>query len=259
MEDPYRVILWEDKISKNLDGKITHHPLNGRYKFSDGSDYPSYGYLSFCGHDMDKSPLLKNLHVFYLEFSGEKDRDREAWADNLRAMVLEKMCENKYSWYIGVIEGDSDKISNILRINQHNFGNDKSKSSLIDFAVVDSEKIYGNGIGFIKKVFFEIPCQLIGKVIMEYLPDATPGWPIEGYCMDSGRLNFLQNWNNSTRDDRLCISVFEFVHIAFYTFPEEHRHFVFLANNMRYREVEELCDLKQLRRQAKEITESKRS
>ena len=66
-----RVHLWEDEIRRDESGKIIHHPLNGKYTFLDGKDWVSYGHLTFGGHDLDKSPLLDDVKVFYLEFHGE--------------------------------------------------------------------------------------------------------------------------------------------------------------------------------------------
>ena len=81
----YKVLLWEDEIEKDEIGKVTHHPLNSRYFVILGQDTVSYGYLTFCGHDLDKSPILGDVKVFYLEFQGvsEETYDKEEWADPL--------------------------------------------------------------------------------------------------------------------------------------------------------------------------------
>jgi hypothetical protein len=60
-----QVELWEDEITRNADGQITHHPLNGLYVSSSGEDGPSYGYLTFGGHNLAESPLLDDVRVFY--------------------------------------------------------------------------------------------------------------------------------------------------------------------------------------------------
>ena len=68
MEKEYTVKLWEDKVEKDETGKIIHHPLNSRYYRIWGQDIESYGHLTFGGHDLDKSSLLDDIRVFYLEF-----------------------------------------------------------------------------------------------------------------------------------------------------------------------------------------------
>jgi hypothetical protein len=255
MTAKHSISLLEDKIVKNDEGKVIHHPLNGPYSFDDGGDYPGYGYLSFCGHDLDKSPILNDIHVFYLEFSGETIGHREAWADNLRANVLKKISGDHFSWYLGITEYDAALFSGILlkrQLDKKAAQNLQNPISLMTITV-DSEIKYGYGKGFIKRVFFEIPGSLIDKVVLNYWPEATQGWPIEGYCMASGQLDLFADWNNRPRDDILCKDVLDQVRLAFYTFPAEHRHFVILTNKMLLEEMVNIIQLKSLQRRARKI------
>jgi hypothetical protein len=252
MDEEYQVEFWEDKITRNEDGQLIHHPLNSLYKFN-GADYPSYGYLTFCGHDLDKSQILSDLHVYYLEFFGEENRDREAWADNLRVDVLKSLCTGNYSWYLGVVGSDVTSMRDILMMIffQESMITNQNKEKQVESVIVDSEKMFGSGKGFLKRTFFEVPRSSIERVLLEYLPDSTPGWPIEGYCMAPDSIHLFEEWNKRERDDKLCKDVLDQAFIAFYTFPSENRYFVFLTNKLMKDELTEIIHLESLREKAK--------
>jgi hypothetical protein len=111
------VELWEDEIVRDEAGTIIHHPLNSRYFVTLGKDTVSYGYLSFCGHDMDKSSILEDVKVFHLWFKGDPDEPsgREAWADPLRAEVLQRLTGDPTCWYLSMIDRYREGIGNALK------------------------------------------------------------------------------------------------------------------------------------------------
>ena len=113
----YSVNLWEDEIEKDKTGKVVHHPLNSRYFFTLGKDIPSYGHLTFGGHDLDKSLILDDVKVFYLEFHcdpGETD-DREGWAVPLRVEVLKNLTSDDRCWYLSMKDINLEDIGDALK------------------------------------------------------------------------------------------------------------------------------------------------
>lgn len=93
------VELWEGRIRTDELGHAVHHPLNGPYYSGTERVGTSYGHLTFAGHDLDKSDILDDVRVFHLEFYGEPPhlRDREAWADPLRAKALRRLSPDGYA------------------------------------------------------------------------------------------------------------------------------------------------------------------
>ncbi len=243
----YEVNLWEDEIRRDETGKIVHHPLNSIYCFNDGSDMPGYGHLTFAGHDMDKSSILEDVKVFYLEFRGEPEEiyDREAWADPLRAEVLIRLSDVNRCWYMSMfdisIRDIGDMITEIIgkQMNQ---------------IVVKSENAYGSGLGFRSREFVEVPNCYLSDVSRYFWSQASPGYPIEGYNMESGQIEVLRRWDLRPRDDKLFREVIDKTFVSFYTFPAEHRYFVFVTNKLNYADLANLIRLEGLQKRAKEMS-----
>ena len=253
MKLDYEVRLTEDKILVEQ-GQIVHHPLNGPYKFRSGQDMPSYGHFTFGGHNLDSSPLFSDIRVFYLDFFGEADStlDREAWADPLRGIVLQRLSSQDHAWYlscIGNILTRPDAHISIVDELQHIFPGDES----LNVAIVNSERPYGHGKGFAPRLFFEAPNQLLPDIVSKYWPAAMPATPIEGYNMASGQIDFLQKWNARPRDDELFCDVIDQVFVAFYTYPSENRHFVFVTNKLTLDDMRSLLDIESLQHKAQEL------
>ncbi len=240
----YGLELHEDYIRRDETGRITHHPLNSVYRHIDGSDMVSYGYLTFCGHDLDKSSILDDLKVFYLVFYGETEEEhfREEWADTLRAEVLLHLSSKSKCWYLSMINGEFEKISETLA---------NICGTRLNGIEVSSEKKFGYGYGFISRPFFEVPNEYLLTVIEFFWSKAVPGHPIEGYNLDIGNLDQLRKWNNSPRDDHLFREVIDQSFICFYTHPSEHCHFAFITNKINYSQLAKLICLDQLQRKAK--------
>ncbi len=253
MESAYEVSLSEDRIVTR-EGQIIHHPLNGPYRSSSGQDRPSYGHLTFGGHDLDKSALFDDVKVFYLEFYGEPDHllDREAWADPLRVAILERLSPNSHSWYLSClgnilnspIEGDS--IAQKLR-------DESFRTAELNYAVVQSEMPYGFGRGIAPRFFFEAPNHLLANIVPRYWPQAIPTYSIEGYNMPADNISLLYDWNMHPRDEKLFLEVMQQIRIAFYTYPAEHRHFIFLTNKLTLEDMKRLVNIEALQEAAGEI------
>ncbi len=260
MGEEYEVELNEVTIQRDPNGRIIRHPLDGPYLYPKEAP-TTHGYLSFAGHELDKSPLLGGMRVFFLEFFGEADsvRDREAWADPLRVEVLQRLTAPERAWYLGVIPRhlDGGDLTNAVPFEQERsewqalLGNQHAVS-----AVVQSEKRYGHGKGFLPRLFFEVPNQYLANGVTQYWPEGIPGYPIEGYNMSAGQIELLREWDRRPRDDRLFREVMDRVFIAFYTFPAENRHFAFVTNKLDLDQQSQLIDIQSLKQQAREIGES---
>ncbi len=242
----YEVILWEDEIERDVTGKITHHPLNSRYSIKHGEDTVSYGHLTFAGHDLDKSSILEDVKVFYLEFRGEPKEvyDREEWADTFRTEVLNRLTKENQCWYMSMIDiwsrAIGDTITRIVetRLNQ---------------IEVESEKPHGYSYGFIRRQFVEIPNRFLSEVSRYFWSEASPGFPIEGYNMETGQIEVLKKWDKRPRDEKLFREVIDRTLINFYTFPAEHRDFVFVTNKLNYAELANLIGLEELQERARKM------
>ncbi len=247
----YEVDLWEDEIERDESGRVTHHPLNSRYFVVLGEDTVSYGHLTFAGHDLDKSPVLGDIKVFYLEFKGEPEGsiDREEWADPLRTEVLNRLTDHHRCWYISIIDrwfkGVSDEITKIA-------------GTQLNRIEVKSEKPFGYSYGFRSREFFEVPNHYLSDVVPYFWSEAVPGYPIEGYNMETGQMERLKQWDARPRNDQLFRDVIDSTFVNFYTFPAEHRYFVFVTNKLNYAELAGLIGLEELQIRAREIGREKR-
>jgi len=241
----FEVRLWEDEIEKDEIGKIVHHPLNSRYFVKLGEDTVSYGHLSFCGHDMDKSSILDDVKVFYLQFFGRpEDYDREDWADPLRQEVLYHITGNNRCWYLSMIsrwkEGIGDLLAEIV-------------GTPLNTAKVKSKNPYGRGGEFHIREFFEVPNRSLTNIVRFFWSEAYPGYPIEGYNLGSGQIETLKRWNEKLRDDLLFREVIDQTFVNFYTFPAENRYFVFVTNKLDLNGLAKLIKLEELKEQARKI------
>jgi len=261
-DEKYEITLFEDKWQFSEDGSVLYSPIrNLRYSPPERAPI-TYGCFSFAGHDLDKSTLLKGAKAFYLEFHGETPNElyREAWADPLRAKILKQLSEKNRSWYISFVGDITERI--ILhdgrevpeKIFQYFSKMDPSR-----VATVMSEKPFGAGNGFEKRIFFEIPNHEIEWVTQNIWPEAMEIYPIEGYNLPQGRIDLIRNWDQKKRDDRLFREVLENSFLSFFTFPEEHRNFKFLTLNLELKEFIEIINLELLQKKANEIAKKKKA
>ena len=247
-QNQYEVNLWQDEIERDGSGKIVHHPLNSRYYVVLGKDTASYGHLTFGGHDLDISPILDDIKVFYLEFKSDpaKNDDYELWANPLRAKVLQRLSGPEQCWYMSMFDirnkSISDEVTRIL-------------GKPMNQAKVESETPFGYGYGFRSREFIEIPNPDLPEVVRYFWSEAAPSDPIEGYNMKAGHIDLLKKWNEMPRDDQLFREMCDQTFINFYTFPAENRYFVFVTNKLDFQELADLINLEDLQAQAKKIGE----
>lgn len=245
-DDEYQVELWEDDIERDETGRVVHHPLNSRYFVRMNEDTVSYGYLSFAGHHLDKSPILNDIKVFYLEFKGLSDEtyEKEEWADPLRIEVLNRLTGIDRCWYMSMIDrwfrGVNDDVAKLV-------------GTQLNRIIILSEKPFGNTYGFRFRELYEIPNRYLQKTVPYFWEEAVPGYPIEGYNMDAGQIALLKQWDARSRDDQLFREVIDRTFINFYTFPDENRFFVFVTNKLNYDELAKLIRLDELQEKAREI------
>jgi hypothetical protein len=247
----YEVDLWEDEIERDETGRVVHHPLNSRYYVIDREDTASYGLLTFGGHDLDKSPILEDVKVFYLEFKGgpEEIDDREGWADPLRVEVLKRLTDTNRCWYLSMIDGAFEVIGDTIK---------KLTGTLLKQVEVRSEIPFGYGHGFIPRLFFEVPNRYLSEVVRYFWSEALPVDPIEGYNIAVGKIEVLAQWDARPRNDQLFRDVIDQTFINFYTFPAEHCDFVFVTNKLTCAELANLIGLEELQERAKEMSREKK-
>lgn len=251
------VVLWEDSIAADSEGRLVHHPLNGPYQFRGGRDGPSYGYLTFGGEKLAESPLLSDIKVFRLEFLGEDEAslDREAWADPLRIKVLQRLSDDTRSWYLSCTGTvlDGSKWEAHLPIIQ-DVQEEVFRGRRPNHAVVSSRKLWHYGEGFYSRLFIEVPNIYLTDMVSRCWPRAIPGWPIEGYNLERHSVHLLREWNERlNKDDQLFRAVVDKSFVLFYTYPAEHRHFAFITNKLDLEEFRRRLDFESLTIEARNL------
>jgi len=250
------VEVYEDVLQVNEGGEVIHSPLEDLYYWRKGQEPINLNYLTFAGDGLYRSTLLTDVKTFSLEFEGEseEERDREAWADPLRADVLKSLTGKNQSWYIGFVGDYTEQI-----INQDQRKVPEALTSYFaqkdptEVAIVDSRPPYGYGSGIQKRFFFEVPTHEIDWFVRNIWSEAYPSYPIEGYNFISGKIDMLKLWNEKLRDELLFREVIDQTFAVFYTHPQEHRHFSFLTNKLSFSEFTRLIDLEELRRKAQDL------
>ncbi len=249
------VIFYPDEVELLKDGKIKHHPLEYLYRFfDDKSRTPAnLNELAFAGDNLYRSIILNDIHLYNLKFLGEAEeiRDREAWADPLRAKVLRRLsCEN-CSWYLGFVGHytiqlfEQDGRSVPLELVEY-----FSKKDAAQITDVSTREPFGYGKGLITKLFFEIPNHEIDWVVRNIWTNALQAYSIEGYNFTSGCIDLLRDWGDRPKDEMLFREVVDKSQALFYTHPEEHRHFAFITNKYNPVEFQQILNLEDLRKQA---------
>jgi len=66
---------------------------------------------------LDKSLILDDIRVFYLEFHCDPDGtdDREGWADPLRVQVLKNLSADERCWYLSMKDINHEDIGDALK------------------------------------------------------------------------------------------------------------------------------------------------
>lgn len=260
MKGKFIIEIGEDGIQMDGEGNTLHHPLNGVYASNAGEDIGSYGYLSFAGHDLADSSILDDVRVFHLLFYGEPDEEanREAWADPIRAEILQRLCNKNQTWYIGALLYDSGIQVGSPKHNAADeaFINDADAKTSKNIAIIRSEKPFGQGYGCIDKPLFEVADNSIAQAVKKCWPNAIQGIPIEGYLYESKSIHLIKEWDSKPRDDKLFRSVIDKITLAFYTFPAEHCHFAFVTNKFSLGEFRAAINIEELQSKAQRIGEA---
>jgi hypothetical protein len=250
MSHDYEVSLTQDIKLVGAQGNLIHHPLNGPFRNHTGADSTiGIGYrLTFEGQPLTDFSAFDDVNVFYLSFHSDTDIEdhREAWADSLRAEVLKRLCPSGYSWYIscvGNVLGDGSVLPAVVEDMRETLFD----SEVPDHVVVQSKTPSGFREVFMPRLFVEVPHPLLTKFILRYWPQAWEGAPIEGYNMPSGHIHLLEEWNKKAKDWNLLRRVIDQVFVAFYTFPEEHKHFAFVSNKLNFTDIQNLVNVRGLR------------
>ena len=229
-------------------------PLDHFYTTDDDGQKRSRATLAFAGFKLDESKLLTDVRLIWIQFYGEypEERDREAWADPLRVVLLERLCSQDKSWYLSFWgdmpfadspTGYIDLELDIMRKFVEPFGLECAHVQGVADGSAEGGKV-------VERFFFECPLHLIEDVILRYWPRAYPGHSIQGHLMTSGQINKLKLWNTQPRDDRLFSDIINTVDLTFFTEPSEHRHFVFVTNKMTAEELSEKIGIADLERWA---------
>lgn len=211
-----------------------------------GSNSTTFGGIQ-SGHD----ELFDDVKVFWLMFHRENGNDhREMWADPFRVETLRRIGCKNWNWYLSFMGylPDSSLPGEYIGIE-----NDLSKKILkehnLNFTFVRSREIC---VDDYQRLYFESPLELIEPVVKTYWSWAE-GNSIQGYLLPSGRIDILQKWDQEVRDDRLFREVIDQSFLAFSTFPDENRHFMFYSNKVNYEQLELLINPNELQEMANKI------
>ncbi|MCB9134022.1 MAG: hypothetical protein H6636_01250 [Anaerolineales bacterium] len=242
---------------KNEEGVIIQHRFYTVYQhFRSPLD------LMFAGKDLAYSNLLDDVRLFGVTFWGEPETVyREAWADPLRLKIFQRLARGENEWYFAPGGGtfpDSRKFMLFEDelperfLKEHNldymivpymqkmkYVPEERRSVLID-------EYYG-------QIVFETRKNLLPEFVQKYLPRVEPGEPNEGYCLRTGQIELLRQWNEQPKDDKLFRQVMDEIQIAFFTFPSEPRHFIFITNKYTFEKFVQTINLEDLNQHAKEI------
>jgi hypothetical protein len=254
----FKIILSENKVIFDENGKIIHHPLKKLYYRIEGKEATNRGYLTFVGNNLDKSKILNDIRVFNLEFFGESsdEMDREAWADPWRMEILKRLTDDQRSWYIGFFGHTTIRLDHIdeREVPSHLL-NYFSHFDPSHTTTIQSLQPLGYGNKYENKHFFEIPNWEIECVGRYFWEASYQAYPIEGYNFKSGKIENLIKWDKQPKNDLLFREVVDEVFIMFYTYPEEHRHFNFITNKLSLEEFAELINYPKLQKTINELND----
>ncbi len=255
MNYDYEIKLYEDDIEKDDEGKILYHPFIGPYyRLPNNNSIPIY----FAGPDLVESKILEDIRVFFLMIHGEPDHSgREPWADPIRCDIFERLSKKGFSWYFtsksNIFPGKFDSDGNYLP------GEEYLPHQL--FQTYGLEHIsFRKPIGYgpepnrmRTRYFFEASDDNLSTVVSDYWDWLDIGLQIDGFQMASNQIKLFEEWENRPWDDKLFREIMDEAFIAFYTFPDEHRHFVFLSNKLTLEELTARLDIDDLHQKAVKI------
>ena len=255
-DDERTVEFYEGKIKYDDAGNVIDHPLNRLYYLRLKTIVKNRHQLAFAGDDLYNTQQFADVNYYYLGFYGEREecRYREAWADELRGLVLQRLSDNDKSWYIGFASPQSCTL-------YHENSNRRVRKTMDyyqsmnpgQFALITSERPYGYGKGEITYLFSEISKKAIYSSALQIWPTALEMYPIQGYCLAEDSIHLLKEWNLETRDRNLFRKVLDVCDWIFFASPAEHWYFEFFTNKVSAAEFLARIDLDDLNKRANRL------
>ena len=247
-----------DEVKFNESGIITNHPLDYLYEYFPESNRNARNLhdLIFAGDGLDQSKILNDVKMFELRFYGEPDsiHYREEWADPLRADILKSLSSNERSWYLS-FDGYSpynleyrDKVN--VSPEVLDFFSRKEKNHVV---FIDSHKRSKTDGKPIKRLFVEVTHEEIESAVKMIWPLAWNPETIQGYNFLANRIDLVKEWESSKKDEKLFRRLLDENEVFFFSYPEEHRHFIFISNKYSSSEFVKKIRLQDLRKKADEL------
>ena len=248
----YHEVEFDDKE------RIIYHPLEILYDYYTDTKKRTRNLqdLTFAGDGLDQSNLLNDVKMYNIKIFGEPNniRHREEWADPIRADILKSLSSKERSWYLSFVGYSPfnleyrDKIN--VSIDVLDFFASKERNQAV---FVDSVEPYLSKETPMKRLFIEVTYAEIEYAIKMIWPLAWDSNTIQGYNFPASRIDLLKEWENSKKDDHLFRRLLDETEVLFYTYPAEHRHFIFISNKYSYSEFEEKIKLQELRKKAEKL------
>jgi hypothetical protein len=258
----YVIEVSEGKVWIDKNGKI-HHPFDKLYGYARPLSRSELTSLTFATREIVASPLTQAIKVFYVKFFGEaaEEKDREAWADPLRALILERLSKVNSAWYLSLVGefGKKDMTPVKYQIERDFF--DFFMKDGFDYRLYQDRQYRGWSHekgwylidDYAQRIFIEVPNQHLAKAVSVSWPFTAYKHAIEGYNMETHQLDLIELWKSKTKSVDLFQEVIKNIFYAFYTFPSENIHFAFLTDKLDLNEFVELINLKELIERAREI------
>ncbi len=244
MSAEYEILFSPNETIRDEAGNITYHPLDGPYPREDGIGTPAlYFSYNYYVRNLALFNDIKVVNVMFFRRPAGRD-GREAWADPIRAAMLERLARHSGAWYAGFEAGIDTSIPS-FSVNRVSFAYESFYPGY-----PDREKI-------VKYTwlqhFFELPAHSLPTSVPAIWQNHPIGEPIEGYHMEEGQIDVLKEWENAPKDEGLLRAVFDAASVVFFTFPTENRHFTFMTAKYSLDEFAEIIDLEGLRKMANEL------
>ena len=253
------VIIEESEVIVNDKGEVNSHPLRMLYDYSETTKkYINLHEFAFAGDDLQESKILHDIRLFEVIFHGEPNdkRWREAWADPLRADILERLSGENRSWYLSYFSKDLDIClhrqypSEIQEILQ--FLPQKEPQKI---ALIDSRLPFGTGNEFEIRAFFEVSNKEVNSITQRIWSETLQPYPIQGINMISDNISMLQEWDRREKTETLFREILDVAKIYFYSWPEEQHYLRYFTNKMTLGDFCSIIRIDELRDKAKTILE----
>lgn len=224
------------KVFSVESAKITHvHPVRGLYS------HERNGLVSFMNSGISDHPILKDVKGYELLFHGDDPHGYEKWALEYRLTALDNMASEEKIWYLGFDFFLNDEIYEELVVPNN-----------LEYTFVSCDighKVY-------QRLIFSLPASLKDPKVKKFWKKQLPGYTIEGYLMEPGRINDFSIWDKRPRDAQLLRQVLDKVLYLFYTTPAENRDFVFLTMKFSFEEFKNTIGFDLLRRKVNQLNKN---